>query len=98
MNETQVQFIEGRNGSVDLAILVRNIKMRRKPGARMHYMIANSEAVLPARVDCDGVAIQPKMVLKVYCKPRGYQRKIVLNKILANRARKDIRKLLPEAK
>jgi len=93
MSEAQVQFIEGRNGSTDLAILVRDVKLRREPGARMHYTIANSESVLPAKVVCDGVAIRPKMVLKVYCKPGHKQRAAVVNNILADRTRTDLRRL-----
>lgn len=98
MSDAQVQFIEGRNGSTDLAILVRDVKLRRAPGVRMHYMIASSESSLPAKVMCDGVPIRPKMILKVYCKPKQKQREAVINRILADRTRTDLRRLLPGAK
>lgn len=51
----------------DVAVLVRRVKKKELKNGRIWELI-NLDHTLPYLVDCDGLEMKPKLVLKMYCK------------------------------
>jgi hypothetical protein len=59
------------DGTVSLVIAARRVAARM---TRQGYLLIDLEESIPVALRCDGMEMKPKLILKLYCRPRSDQR------------------------
>lgn len=65
-NSPEVRFIPRADGTHDVAILVKNVRMRRNETGT-GWSIIDHEGLLQEKITCGNLTLRPKFILKLYC-------------------------------